>query len=227
MSLSRRDVFLGAAALACAGAGPALAATDGSRRLTLTRSGREIGSKSVAVRRDGATVEVRTRIEIAVVALGFTAYRYRLAAHEVWRDGALQRLRAETDDDGVAGYVEADRSGGALRVEGSKFAGEVPGNPGTTSYWSPACLERPVWISTQDGRPLIVTAADRGGVGFATPAGVVPARRWEIGGDLTDMFLYYDDAGEWLGAEFPARGETARFAVSARGPSLTPLWVDA
>lgn len=226
MFLSRRHAFLGAGALVLGWVGPARASA-GSRQLTLTRAGTEIGSKSVSVQRDGGRVEVETRIDIAVKLLGLTVYRYRLVARETWGDGTLQRLRAETDDNGSAHFANADRVDGALRVEGSAFSGDVPGNPGTTSYWSPAFLDRPAWISTQDGRLLNVTATNLGPATFPTPTGGISATRWRIGGDLTDLFLYYDATGEWVGTEFPARGETARFAVSARGPALTPLWVDA
>jgi hypothetical protein len=228
-SPSRRALVLGAGALAlclAAGPGPAAAAA-GSRRLALTRAGDEIGAKTVTVRREGDTVEVETRIDIAVTVLGLSVFRYRLAARETWARGALQRLRAETDDNGAAHVAEADREGGRLMVRGSVWRGEAPGLAATTSYWSPAFLERPVWISTQDGRLLNVRARNRGQVAFPVAGGAIEATRWEISGDLTGLFLYYDAAGEWVGTEFPARGATARFAVAARGGALTPLWVNA
>lgn len=226
MTFSRRDAITWGGALALAWAAPARAAA-GSRQLALYRDGSEIGGKSVSVLRDGSAVEVETRIDIAVKILGITAYRYTLIARETWLRGALQTLRAETDDNGTAHFARADRRGGALLIEGSAFAGPAPDDSATTSYWSPAFLDRPVWISTQDGRLLNVTATNLGAVDFPSAAGTVAATRWRIGGDLTDLFLYYDAAGEWLGTEFPARGATARFVTTARGPALTPLWVNA
>lgn len=225
-ALTRRATLLGAAALAIAGAAPALAST-GTRRLDLLRDGNRIGDKSVSVTRDGNRVDVETRIAITVKLLGITAYRYSLQARESWVGGQLQTLRAETNDNGTAHFARAERRGGVLRVDGSEFSGEVGGLPATTSYWSPAFLERPVWISTQDGRLLDVRASNQGVVQFPTANGPVSATRWEISGDLTGLMLYYDAAGEWLGTEFPARGTTARFVTTARGPSLTPLWVNA
>jgi hypothetical protein len=226
MAFSRREVMAGAAALVLAGTAPALAST-GTRRLDLFRDGSRIGDKAVTVSRDGNRVEVQTRIAIEVKILGITAYRYGLNARESWVGGQLQTLRAETNDNGTAHFARAERRGGVLRVDGSAFSGEVGGLPATTSYWSPAFLERPVWISTQDGRLLNVRVANRGAVSFPTAGGTVPATRWEVSGDLTGLSLYYDASGEWLGTEFPARGATARFVTTARGPSLTPLWVNA
>jgi hypothetical protein len=227
-SIGRREALLfGGSALLCAATPFAAQAAAGSRALTLYRDGSEIGSKTVSVRREGDTVAVETSIDIRVAILGITAYRYKLRADETWRGGELMRLRAETNDNGEAHFARADREGGALRIEGSVFSGVAGGSPATTSYWSPEFLNRPVWISTQDGRLLNVTATRLGATQFETGAGPVEATRWRIGGDLTDLYLYYDAAGEWLGTEFPARGEMARFVATARNPALTPLWVNA
>ena len=226
LSLTRREAFLGAAALALAG--PALASSgNAARRLTLVRGGSEIGEKTVSVRRSGSSVEVETRIDIAVRLIGLPVYRYELAASESWRGGELQALEARTNDNGARHFANAVRRGATLEVRGSEFEGEVGGRPATTSYWSTAFLRRPVWISTQDGRLLNVTATDTGRVAFPTGAGEVAASRWRIGGDLTDLYLFYDAADEWVGTEFPARGETARFFADGRAPALAPLWVEA
>lgn len=226
MALSRRTALFGLSAALFLPCGPALAST-GTRRLELFRDRARIGEKSVSVARDGNRVDVETSIAIEVRLLGITAYRYSLSARESWVGGQLQTLRAETNDNGTAHFARGERRGGVLRVDGSEFSGEVGGRPATTSYWSPAFLERPVWISTQDGRLLNVRVANRGSTTFPTASGDVPATRWEISGDLTGLMLYYDAAGEWLGTEFPARGATARFVTTARGPALTPLWVNA
>lgn len=229
MLATRRLVLtLGAAAAALAVApSGAMAGASGSRDLTLYRGETEIGRKRVAVRREGDEVFVSTDIAIDAKLLGITVYSYRLAAREKWLRGSLVSLDAETDDNGTPQFARASRVDGALRVEGSAYSGPVSGEPATTSYWSPAFLERPVWISTQDGRLLDVTARNLGQTRYPTAAGEVAATRYAIGGDLQDLFLYYDAAGEWLGTEFPARGQTARFVAEARGPALTPLWVKA
>lgn len=225
--LSRRGALLGAACLALAASAGAARAAAGSRAFVLLRGDSPIGEKSVTVAREGALVRVETRIDIAARIFGIPVYRYRLSSSEVWEGGALRSLTSRTDDNGTPHYANADRNGGALRIEGSSYAGPVDGNPGTTTYWSPAFLNRPVWISTQDGRLLNVTATNLGSTAYPTAGGTVEATRWRIGGDLNDLYLFYDAAGEWVGTEFSARGETARFVTAAEGVPLTPLWVNA
>ncbi len=226
MVLSRRQTLFGGAALGLVRPGPATAAA-GVRELRLFRDGREIGAKTITVSRSGDRLTVATRISIAVTLLGLTLYRYTLAADETWTGGALQSLRSETDDNGTAHFARADRTGAALSVTGSRYEGPAPSDAATTSYWTPAFLSRPVWISSQDGRPLAVAPTDAGPAAFPTVGGTVEATRWSIGGELDGLFVFYDAAGEWVGTEFPASGETAQFRLSRRGPPLAPLWTDA
>jgi hypothetical protein len=230
MRLTRRDAILGGAAAVTLAALPGFtlpaAAATGTRRLELYRGGSRIGEKEITVRRDGDTVTVTTGIAIAVRVLGLTAYRYTLESREIWENGQLARLDARTNDDGTAHFARAERSGDGLSIEGSEYRGTVAGTPATTTYWSPAFLERPVWISTQDGRPWRVQAQAAGTEPFPTAAGSVNATRWRVRGDL-DLDLFYDGAGEWVGTEFEARGETARFVLASRGAALRPLWGNA
>lgn len=228
MDAARRTLLLmGLSSLAAVVPGVGLASASASRQFKLSRDGSDIGEKSVVVARDGSRVSVATRIDIAVTLFGLRLYSYRLRADEVWEDGVLQSLDAETNDNGTAHFARARRGADGFRVEGSVYSGAAPDDAATTSYWSPAFLARPVWISTQDGRLLQVRTANRGTVAYPSGGGTVQATRWEVAGDLDGVFLYYDAAGEWLGTEFPARGATARFTVTARGGDLTPLWVNA
>ncbi len=229
MSISRRTTLFGAVSMALAAALPAVPAlaAAGSRRMDLYRADDRIGEKVLTVRRNGNVVDVTTRTRIDVRLLGVTVYAYSLDASERWSDGRLVTLDARSNDNGSAEFARATREGDALRVEGSKFSGLVPGNPATTSYWSPAFLERRTWISTQDGRPMNVSARRQGSVSYPSASGAVSAARWTVGGDLTGLELFFDGAGEWVGTTFPARGETARFVTADRGGALTPLWVNA
>jgi hypothetical protein len=226
MMIGRRALLLAAGAAGLVQALPA-AASVGQRRFALYRGDSRIGTQTIAVRRAGEAVEVAVDVDIEVRVLGISAYRYTLQSDEIWQDGALLRLVAQCNDNGEANFVRAERNGAELVVEGSKYSGRVGGTPATTTYWSPAFLERQVWISTQDGRPWRVSASRSDTVSYPTAAGDVTATRWRIGGELAGLDLFYDAAGEWVGSEFEARGETARFVVETRGAALSPLWTAA
>ncbi len=225
---ANRRLFVAGALAACAvvGRAGAAAAASGTRRFDLVRAGTPIGRKTVAVSRSGTKVTVDIDVDIAVRIIGVPVYRYTLSSQEVWDGGRLMKLDAVTDDNGSRQFAVATRGPDGLRIKGSAYSGVIGGNPGTTTYWSPAFLRRPVWISTQDGLPLSVSARSGSVESFPTHGGAVEATRWRIGGDLDDLDLFYDRSGEWIGSEFPARGETVQLVTLDVGASLAPLWVD-
>ena len=133
------------------------------------------------------------------------------------------RMRSRTDDDGRVVTAQVRRTAAGLIAQGSDWSGEAPGDAGTTSYWTRAHLDRPVWLSTQTGQPLRVTCAQAGRERVDMPLGTRDCDRWTVGGDIA-LDLFYDDRGEWMGSAFDARGETARFAAVAETGRLGPLW---
>jgi hypothetical protein len=225
--LDRRKVILGLSSLAIGSLPLTAVAAEGRRELSLFFGDSRIGGQSIAVARQGDVLDVTLDLEVAVRVFGLTMYRYRLEARESWDDGRLVALEARTDDNGTARFARARRAGDQLVIEGSAFSGRVSGNPGTTSYWNPALLERGIWVSLEDGRPRRVSARPLGTETWQTAQGALAARRWRVEGEIDPIDLLYDEAGEWVGNEFTARGQRARFVLARRGPALTALWREA
>lgn len=224
--LGRRELLLAGAALAL-GAGGAAARTASSRReFALYHGDTRIGTKSLAVAQSEGQVDVQLTLDVAVRMFGLTVYRQTVEARERWQEGRLVAAEAATNANGKRMSMRARREGDAVAVDGSAFSGHVSGNPATTSYWSPAFLSRGVWIDLANRRPLRVTARNLGGERFPTVTGSVEAARWRIGGEADPVDLFFDGSGEWVGNEFQAAGDTARFVVAERGRSLTALWVE-
>ena len=227
MRADRRSFFAGSMA-ACLAMGRRVDAADaGTRRFDLFRNGSRIGRQSVTVSRSGSQVTVKVDVAITARIVGVPVYRYTLASSEVWEGGKLMKLEAATDDNGSRQFAAAKRGSNGLAVNGSGYSGVVAGNPGTTTYWARALLKRPIWISTQDGKPLSVTARSGRVESFSTPVGAVDATRWRVGGDLPELDLFYDGSGEWIGSEFQVGGATVRIETIDVAASLAPLWVEA
>lgn len=222
-----RRAFLGtgAAALCASLLTPGAArAASASRLFHVYRGDSRIGSQSLSVARDGADLHVSVAVDIDVRILGFSAYSYRLRSDETWRRGQLMQLASRTDDNGTRDHVTARRQGDTLRIDGSRFAGTLRGNPATTTYWTPDFLRRDVWISTQGGQPLSIRVQKGGPATVAAEGTRIPATRWLVRGDIGALDLFYDARGEWIGNEFEAKGERARIVVARRGGALTDLW---
>lgn len=222
--LDRRTMIGGA--LAAAATAP-VHASESRRLFDLYRGRSRIGEQEIRVIRRGNEVEVDIDCDIVVKMLGMSVYRYDIESREIWRRGSLVTLAARTNDNGTAHRVQAQQSSGGIQVQGTRFSGVVPRQPATTTYWAQEFLTRPVWISTQDGTPMNVSVSRAGSTIVQAATGPISATKFACRGDIGRLDLFYDARGEWVGSEFDARGETARFVLRSRGGEMAPLWVSA
>lgn len=231
MILTRRAVLRGGAGAVAASAlpfvPPLAAATEarGERRFDILRDGDPIGTHLTRVIRTGDRLQVETDVNIVVRVLGIAAYRYELRSHEVWEGGRLISLDGETNDDGDRDVARVRRTDAGLVSEGS-WTGALPDRVATTTYWTRAFFDRPIWLSTQSGMPLEVSPTRIGAREVPTPNGPVQAEAWRSEGDLP-VTMFYGPNGEWLGNAFDAGGKPVQFVLASDTGPLAPLWTGA
>lgn len=223
MKLSRRAVMAGAASLPLISSPVFAQGAEAQRRFEIYRGSTKIGEQVVAIAQSASGLKVDIDIDIKVKLFGFDAYSYSMMNRETWVDGEVASIHSRTQENGDSFRVDAERAPDGLDVEASKFTGLVTGSIATTTYWHPVFLERPVWISTQDGSQFDVNARRDATTTFETPLGAFDATRYAVVGDI-DLNLYYDPSGEWVGSTFEARGQTARIVTQDPDVSLTRLW---
>lgn len=190
LSCGLAALFLVASALAPAG--------DQTWQFAAYLDGKPIGHQRFAVsaRADGFDVSVETRFDVRI--LGLFNYRYSHEAAEQWRDGCLERLVARTDDDGRTSAVQAERTGGLLRVTGPRGNPGIAGCVMTFAYWNPAILRQQQLLNPQTGE-LEPVQVDELGNDWADVAGArVPARRFRLRGQGEPIELWYSPEGDWL-----------------------------
>jgi hypothetical protein len=219
--LTRRSLMAGAAALAAA---PARAETAG-RRFTILRGDDDVGRHEVRLTREGDALEVAIDVEIVVRILGIAAYRYEMTNRERWRGGLLQSVDCAVNDDGRRKTVRVSREGDGLAVDASFYSGPAPSDAATTTYFTPAFLDRRQWISTDSGELYAMRVARDGSAEVETAAGRVTCARWRAtnGGDF-DVRLFYDPADEWASVAFDAGGEPAVYVPDALDDGFNRLW---
>jgi hypothetical protein len=212
-------LLLALAALALPGSAPAaLDSVPESGRLAFAvlRDGGRIGTHTAEFRRDGDTLVIETRIDIAVKLLFVTVYRFTARRTETWRGGALVALEAETDNNGDKTRVAARAMSDTLTIEGPKGTATAPGNAVTTTYWNRATVEgAPVIDATGDG--IEVPKLERLGTSSA-PGGGPPAEYFRLSG-VIDAEIWY--AGPiWTGLRIIASdGSRIEYvAEPPRGP---------
>ena len=208
-----RRMFLGSAAAALAA--PALASEKASREFRIIRDGDDIGSHRLDAVLGPNGFEVAIELRIAVKGLGITAYRYERDNREIWTSGAIATVDSRVNDDGTKDFFKATRKESGVAIEGSRYTGLVSQDAVTTSYFATPFLQRQPWVSTQSGAPLKLTVKPGG-----------KERWWSVRGEL-DTDLGYDASGEWIGCEFDAGGELARYEIASGAGRIGALWASA
>ncbi|MED5550434.1 MAG: DUF6134 family protein [Pseudomonadota bacterium] len=165
------------------------------------RNGQDFGRHEVRfdAGQDGALL-VDIDIELRAGLGPITVFRYEHSSEEVWRDGQLVSLEAETlkDGDRVAVDVERGDTGLIDLMPSSHWLGYDP-------------AERRI-LNTETGEPMPVEIEDLGVETIETASGMIEARHIRMTGTLT-VDLWYDAQGRWVGCAFEARGQSIRYVL--------------
>jgi hypothetical protein len=224
-AITRRAALAGAGALLLPAAVGASSSLRAERRFTILRAGSDIGRHAITLeKRDGAH-HLAVDVDIVVRILGIAAYRYEMRNREVWRDGRLVSIDCNVNDDGTRKTVRATATPDGVEIDGSGFSGLAPAPVATTTYFTPDFLERPRWISTDNGEVYPMQVTRSGDERVETAAGPVDATRWRaVGGADFDATLFYDARGEWVSIAFDASGEPARYVADDVASSFAAVW---
>ncbi len=132
MTISRQILCL----LALAGPIPATAvgAEQETRHFSISIDGKPAGSYALSIHHDQGTFTVTGNANVRHRVLIIT-YTYTYNGKEVWKDGRLQSLDSQTNDDGKQFAVSARAEGNALRVTSNGQQRLTRPDVWTTSYW--------------------------------------------------------------------------------------------
>jgi hypothetical protein len=156
--------------------------------------------------------QVLSRASFDVDILFFNAYRYRHESRELWRDGCLDRIRSNTDDNGKSFRVEGERRADALSLEVNGDAQRLAGCVGSFAYWNPKLLSQPRLLNPQTGELVNARLEPAGSERRVHQGREVMARRYRLNADRLAISLWYADDGAWIGLESDAgKGRTLRY----------------
>ncbi|GKS83180.1 DUF6134 family protein [Acidovorax sp. SUPP1855] len=134
----------------------------------------------------------------AVKLLGLVVYRYRHDARELWRDGCLEAITAETQDDGKVNKVDL-----RFPAPGSTTP-PAEGMPACTlsfAYWNPAIRSSTQLLNAQTGKIDAVQVVRQGEGTLDVRGETVAAVRWRITGLPHPIDLWYAADGAWIGLD--------------------------
>jgi hypothetical protein len=214
-SSSRRLLRAGLAVLALGLLAPAVAApaapADGTVqewRFRVFLDDREIGTHEFRVRADGGIERVEIDARFDVRFLFINAYRYRHQNVEVWQDGCLQRIEAQTDDNGDLLQVSGRTDSAGFVVDGAR-GDTVLDNDCVASfaYWNPEILDAGRLLNAQTGEYVNVDIEIAAEERLVVDGRELPARRYTVA--MEDGYIslwYHRDNGQWLALESPTPG---------------------
>lgn len=145
---------------------------------------------------DGLVAEIAIDLRLGLGPI--TLFRYSHRNRELWQDGRLMKIDTRTDDDGSRFAVSGRATESGLLVESAAGRQLLPPEVVPTSYWREKMMRSANWLDSQDGSAIQVKVA-------ATAPLPGTVRGYAVSGDL-ELVAGYDNAGQWRGLSFNARG---------------------
>lgn len=171
------------------------------------RNGSKFGTHQVTFERDEAGIlTVENDISLKVKLGPITAYNYAHESTETWSDGVLKAISGKTRKERKDLTIEATNGGETLKVDGTRFQGELPANIVPSSHWNIQQMFSSAILSSEGGQVLPIEVVREGTETVEVNGEDVAATKFLLKSDL-DVNLWYDEAGRWVKCSFDARGQ--------------------
>ena len=196
-------VFLALAGLlVSSSAALALGVPDGGvLDFAILRNGEAIGRHVLRFKARDRDIDVRVEASVDF-RLGFIPlYRFDHRAHEVWRDGALVRLSATTQDNGDDFRIEVRPNGAGLTLSINGATAPIGAKIIPASLWNIALIKQNRILDPADGEIMSVATADIGGETIKIRGREVATRHYVMTGDFK-RDLWYDRDGVLMRVRF-------------------------
>jgi len=171
---------------------------------TVKRNGKPIGTHAVKFSRDGDAFVVDTKTKLKVKFLFFTAYKFEYTAQEIWRDGKVQQVFADTNNNGEDFIYEMTFDADKVTIADGSADAVFDLDPNTypSNHWHPKVLSAQVIINTLSGVPNQVEITPTDWELVSTAQDERRAQRYEYSGELENVSSWYDEKGRWVALEF-------------------------
>lgn len=171
---------------------------------TVKREGKKIGTHSVSFSTEGDKLIVDTETKLKVKFLFITAYRFKYTAREIWQNGQISQISANTNANGKKFTYEMKFNGNNVSVDDGAtdtvFELEAAAFP--SNHWNPNVLRAPIIMNTLSGSPNTIEITPLDWETRPTAEVSRRAQGFEYSGELNDVVSWYDERGRWVGLEF-------------------------
>jgi hypothetical protein len=185
-------------------------------RFTVLRNGCTIGSHDVSFDAAGDDLVVHIDARMRVGFGPITFFRYHHQGEERWSGGRFISLATQTDNNGEALHVLAQRVAEGIRVEATNMAPAIlPGDALPLTHWNVAAMTSRLF-NPQDGKLLQAVTTRQGMDVVALGDGQqVKAMRYSMNGKLP-IDDWYDQSMVWTALQAKVKdGSTLRYVREA------------
>jgi len=142
---------------------------------------------------------LHSRAHFDVKFLFFTAYRYRHDDTELWQGNCLQRIEAQTNDNGKQYFVRGSRNGKEFELISDNTEVMTEGCVKTFAYWDPSILKARRLLNSQTGEFVDVRVEHLGEDTVPVNGQPVLANHYRLHSELGEIDLWYAvDGHRWL-----------------------------
>lgn len=204
MRRSTRQVATALVMAMLGGGASALAADPVVLTYDIRKDGENIGRETVRiVSQDGrAMVDVETHTRARVLFLDF---HYDHERHEEWRDGALVRMTAETDDDGTVSRLQATAAADGWDFTVNGKSTHRAGDLLPLTLWGRSLLTKAELFSVIDAQPYRIAVASLGRENLSVGSATQSCEHFRMSGDV-ERELWYGQDGYLVRTTFRRAG---------------------
>ncbi len=182
--------------------------SDGKISFDIFRSGKKLGTHSVAFHQDADTTGVKIKINMTYQLGPVTLFRYAHTNTEVWRNNKPVSLQSETNDDGTPHFVEAAWQASTLKVKTDTQSFDTTSSVLATSYWNKDMLRAKKLLNSQTGELMPIRTEYKGRATVVVAGQTRDVDSYVLNKKGEDPIeVWYDtQTREWVGLRFTARG---------------------
>ncbi len=164
----------------------------------VTADGHSIGTHSFKVTGDGHERNVETRATFRAKVLLVPVYHYDHHDSESWRNGCLQKIDADTDDNGTTYPVHGYADSRGFHLSPDRV---LPACIQTFAYWDKTFLQQSELLNSQTGEFTPVNTTRIGLERIRVVNQPVEAEHFLLKTPKFTIDLWYSHSGEWLALE--------------------------
>lgn len=164
---------------------------------------------------------VRSNADFTVKFLFITAFDYEHSNSEVWRNGCLRSIDAQTYSNGEQSAVLGSQQGGRFVVETGGDSKPVAECVSTFAYWNQDLLQRDRLLNAQTGEYVDVQMSELTDGTITVEDQEIAVQRLRLSAKDIDIIVSYaKDTGAWLGLDsMLANGRKLIYRRSSAGSS--------